>query len=97
MIKTRGHRVELDELEAVLAQHDMVLEAAAFAVDDKNSSKEIHAAVLLAKGAKVGENELLIFAKSKLPPYAIPVTIMLSDDLPRTSTGKIDRNKLSHN
>ena len=95
MIKTRGHRVELDELEAVLTHHEAILEAAAFTVDDNNSSKEIRAAVLLVKGATVEESELIRFAKTKLPLYAIPTSIVISDSLPRTSTGKIDRNNLS--
>ncbi len=95
MIKTRGHRVELDEVEAALAQHESVLEAAAFTIDDGKNSKEIRAAVLLKQGAVVDDNEIVRFARTKLPPYAVPAHILLSDALPRTSTGKIDRNKLS--
>lgn len=95
LIKTRGQRVELGEVESVLAQHEVVLEAAAYTVDDSTNSKEIRAAVLISQGTDIDENKLITFAKSKLPPYAVPTKIMLSDSLPRTSTGKIDRNQLS--
>ncbi len=96
MIKTRGHRVELEELESVLTQHDTVKEAAAFTVDDNNSSKMIKAAVLVHSNKTLKENDLILFAKSKLPPYAVPASIVFPESLPRTSTGKIDRNQLSN-
>ncbi|MEH6824424.1 MAG: amino acid adenylation domain-containing protein [Motiliproteus sp.] len=95
MIKTRGHRVELDEVEAALTSHAAVSEAAAFAVDDGRGSKAIHAAVTLEDGKNLASGTLHRHARSKIPAYALPLEIIVVSDLPRTSSGKIDRKRLA--
>ena len=95
MIKTRGHRVELDEVEAVLASHAAVLEAAAYAVPDEHGTRAIHAAVTLKSDQKASVEDLNRHARSKLPTYAMPRALLILDAFPRTSSGKIDRRKLS--
>ncbi|MEM7199750.1 MAG: amino acid adenylation domain-containing protein [Planctomycetota bacterium] len=94
MVKTRGHRVELDEVEAALARHPAVAEAAAFAVADGQGSKAIHAAVTLRDGQDADVPELLRHARSKLPGYAVPQHLAVVTDFPRTTSGKIDRRRL---
>jgi amino acid adenylation domain-containing protein len=95
MVKTRGHRVELDEVEAALASHCSVSEAAAYAVLDGQGSREIHASVTLQDGEDVDSSSLLRHARTKIPSYALPREITLARDLPRTSSGKIDRRRLA--
>lgn len=95
MIKTRGHRVELDEIEAALATHASVSEAATFAVPDQMGSKEIRAFVKLLEGETVAPSDVLRHAATKLPPYAIPAELNIVDEFPRTTSGKIDRRQLS--
>ncbi len=95
MVKTRGHRVELDEVEAALTSHPAVSEAAAFAVPDGRGSKEIHATVTLKEGQNIGSGTLLKHARAKIPAYALPTEIVVTSDLPRTSSGKIDRKRLA--
>ena len=94
MVKTRGHRVELDEIEAVLSDHIGVYEFAAFAVPDEHGSVSIMAAVTSKPSFDVSVSELMKLAKSKLPPYAITREIYLLDEMPHTSSGKIDRRVL---
>ncbi|MEL7449694.1 MAG: amino acid adenylation domain-containing protein [Pseudomonadota bacterium] len=94
MIKTRGHRVELDEVEAALASHPAVAEAAAFAVPDASGSKEIHAAVTLTAGQSASDAEVVAHARGVLPRYAVPLALAVLDDFPRTTSGKIDRKQL---
>ncbi len=94
MVKTRGHRVELDEVEAALASYDAVAEAAAYAVPDDQGSKMILAAVTLRAGATAEVSDLLRHARAKLPVYALPREIEIVDEFPRTSGGKIDRRRL---
>jgi amino acid adenylation domain-containing protein len=94
MIKTRGHRVELDEVEAALATHVDVSEAATFAVPDDQGSKSILAAVMLRGATAVGSGDLLRHMRTKLPAYALPREIFIVDEFPRTSSGKIDRRKI---
>ena len=95
MIKTRGHRVELDEVEAGLASHPAVEEAAAFAVPDDKGSRAIEAAVTLRDGSAVEVEELLRHARTRLPGYALPRQLEIRADFPRTSGGKIDRRRLA--
>ena len=97
MVKTRGHRVELDEVEAALAVHEGVLEAAAFVVPDEHGSQSILAAVSTKLGNELNVNELFKLARSKLAPYAVPREILPLDKIPHTSSGKIDRRALTQN
>lgn len=94
MVKTRGHRVELDEVEAALASHPDVAEAAAYAVPDDRGSTRILAAVTLRPDASVDAPGLTRHTRSKLPGYALPSEITIVGGLPRTSGGKIDRLRL---
>jgi acyl-coenzyme A synthetase/AMP-(fatty) acid ligase len=95
LVKTRGYRVELDEVEAVLARHPAVEEAAAFAVPDGNGSVLVHAVVTLVGGAQVDPAALVRHVKAHLPPYARPATLTPLAAFPRTTTGKIDRRALA--
>ena len=96
-IKTRGHRVELDEIEVALLGHPRVEEAAAYAIPDDEGSQRILACVQLAAPATAPadvEAELEAHLRGELPPYAIPGEIKVLESLPRTPNGKIDRRQL---
>jgi acyl-coenzyme A synthetase/AMP-(fatty) acid ligase len=93
-IKTRGYRVELDEVEAALLAHAGVQEAAVYPVPDGQGSNLIGASVILTPDAGLGETELVEHLNRRLPPYAIPAHISILPDFPRTSTGKINRREL---
>ena len=93
-IKTRGYRVELDEIEVVLLSHASVQEAAAYPIPDGQGSNLIEASVIARQGLELSETELVGHISRRLPPYAIPVRILLVPDFPRTSTGKINRREL---
>lgn len=93
-IKTRGYRVELDEVEAALLSHPAVHEAAAYPVPDVEGSNLIEAAVILVEGGILETDDLIKHLSGRLPNYAIPAKITISDDFPRTSTGKINRREL---
>jgi len=91
-IKLRGYRIELDEIEAVLADHPEVEEAGSFTVRDRS---EIRAAVTLRPGATVDIETLLRRCRDRLPPYAVPAALHLIDAFPRTTSQKIDRRALA--
>ena len=95
MVKIRGQRVELDEVESVLCSHASVVEAAAFTIPDDSSNLLILAAVTIKPQVIADEKELLEFVKNKLPVYAIPTKIEIKTTLPHNSSGKIDRKQLS--
>ncbi len=93
-IKTRGYRVELDEVEVSLHSHAGVFEAAVYTVPDQQGSNLIAASVVPHPGVELDEPALVEHLKSRLPFYAIPVRIWIMNEFPRTSTGKINRREL---
>lgn len=92
-IKTRGFRVELDEVEIAILAHESVNEAAVWAKQLNDETIAI-CAVVTSKN-ELNKTELKNYLKQKLPVYALPQQLELLKDLPRTPTGKIDRNKLN--
>jgi amino acid adenylation domain-containing protein len=95
MIKSRGYRIELGEIETALLSHPGVREAAVLAVPDEIIGNRIRAVVAPHVAGSVGVLELQQFCASRVPKYMIPELVDLYDELPKTSTGKIDRVKLA--
>jgi amino acid adenylation domain-containing protein len=93
-IKTRGYRVELDEIEVALLSHAGVDEAAVYPIPDGNGSNLIEAAIIAKEGLNLEEADLVEHIGKRLPSYAIPVRIEILITIPRTSTGKINRREL---
>ncbi|MDJ0731105.1 MAG: amino acid adenylation domain-containing protein [Crocosphaera sp.] len=93
-IKTRGYRVELDEIETALVSHPFVEEAGVFGVQDSEGSQHIEAAITLKGQQQITPIELIRYASNILPRYAIPLKISIREELPRTTSGKIDRRAL---
>lgn len=94
-VKVRGHRVELEEVEAALLGLAAVEQAAAFTVADPDGGATLRAAVVLAAGSPATPREIEAGLRRVLPPHAVPAGIAVLDGLPRTPTGKVDRNALS--
>ncbi|AGP33596.1 AMP-binding protein [Sorangium cellulosum] len=92
MVKIRGYRVEPGEVEAALAAHPAVRQAAVIAVEDARLGKTLRGFVALAGDAD--ERALRMHLAERLPPYMVPETIVTMDELPRTPTGKIDYRAL---
>jgi amino acid adenylation domain-containing protein len=94
-IKSRGYRIELGEIESALLSHPGVREAAVLAVPDEIIGNRIRAVVATNVPGALGVLELQQYCASRVPKYMIPELIDLCDELPKTSTGKIDRVKLA--
>ena len=90
-IKTRGYRVELDEVEHALGSHEGVAAAATFAVPDEAGGQHVHAALTLETPGSHSVDDLLRHAAGLLPRYALPEVLSILSEFPRTSSGKIDR------
>src|SRR5450631_123529 len=95
MIKSRGYRIELGEIESALLSHPGVREAAVLAVPDEIIGNRIRAVVATHISGSLGVLELQQYCSARVPKYMIPELIDLCDELPKTSTGKIDRVKLA--
>lgn len=94
-VKIRGHRVELDAVEASLMTHNSVSEAAVYAIQATEESKQIAAAVILKPTVSISTEELTNFLKTQLPMYAVPEKITFVKDFPRTTSGKIKRSMIA--
>ena len=95
MVKVRGYRVELGEVEAALASHPGLETVAVVPIPDDVGSGVRLRAWLVPRQAPVTALTLKVFLGERLPPYMIPTEFRSLDDLPRTSTGKIDRQNLA--
>jgi amino acid adenylation domain-containing protein/non-ribosomal peptide synthase protein (TIGR01720 family) len=92
-VKIRGHRVELGEVEAVLAEHPAVIEVAAVVRDDEGVARL--AAYASARGDRDGlADDLRAHARRKLTGAMIPASFVILDELPHTPSGKVDRRAL---
>ncbi|MGI0085355.1 MAG: class I adenylate-forming enzyme family protein, partial [Nitrososphaerales archaeon] len=91
MIKTRGYRVEVGEIETVLYGHDAIKEVVVSGVPDEVFGNRIRALVSVHEGTKIDKGELIAFCRQRLPHYMVPEIIEFREVLPKTSTGKIDR------
>lgn len=94
MIKTRGFRVELGEIESVLASHPGVLEAVAVPLPDRSIGNRIVASVVPRSGEELDQNQLRAYCSRFLSTYMVPEEIEVRAAMVRTSTGKADRQAL---
>jgi amino acid adenylation domain-containing protein len=92
-VKIRGMRVEIEEVETVLAHHPHVQQAAV--VGKKNSAGEtIIVAYIVPNRPQIDLNDVRSFLKTKLTDYMMPSAIEILDALPLTPNNKLDRNRL---
>jgi amino acid adenylation domain-containing protein len=94
MVKKRGYRVELGEIEAGLYTHPDVKEAAAIALTNDENGVQIKAFLSFKGGKNPSRIELKRFCTQALPAYMIPDFFSFLESLPKTSTDKIDYQKL---
>jgi len=94
MVKKRGYRVELGEIEAGLYGHAEVKEAAVIAMSNEENGVQIKAFLSFRGGQEPSRIELKRFCAENLPAYMIPDFFSFLDSLPKTSTNKIDYQKL---
>jgi amino acid adenylation domain-containing protein len=93
-VKVRGHRVETGEIEAVLAEHPAVREAAVVARGE-GADVRLVACVVADEGREApGAGELRTFLKERLPDYMVPAVFIALDRLPLSPNGKVDRLSL---
>ncbi|WP_167473422.1 amino acid adenylation domain-containing protein [Nocardia arthritidis] len=93
LLKIRGHRVELGEVEATLLAHPAVAEAVA-AVRGTGIDARLAAFVVAHPDQRLSVLEIKRHSAERLPRYMIPDEVHLVPSLPRTRTGKTDRAAL---
>ena len=93
-VKVRGYRIELGEIEAQLVNHANVRSAAVLTQDDMSGDKRLLAFAVLHQPSEDAANELRKHLRVKLPDYMIPSQVIVVDELPLNSNGKVDRRAL---
>lgn len=97
VVKINGYRVNLTEIEAWLQHSGRFEEVASFCVDDSLLGQRIVVAVKIPLCNACSPLELKTYCAGGLPRYAIPHSFYITDkELPKGSTGKIDRQRISH-
>jgi long-chain acyl-CoA synthetase len=94
MIVRGGYNVYPREVEEVLMTHEQVSLAAVVGVPHERLGEEVRAHVILAENASVTAEELRVWAKEQMADYKYPREIVLAEQLPMTSTGKILKREL---
>jgi acyl-CoA synthetase (AMP-forming)/AMP-acid ligase II len=93
MINRGGEKISPLEVDAVLLAHPAVAEVATFAAPDPKYGEEVHAAVVL-KGEATAE-QLQAHCSARLADFKVPKVIYLTNALPRTATGKVQRRHVA--
>ena len=97
MIVSAGYNIAGPEVEAALLAHEKVAECAVIGVADDARGQIVEAHVVLVEG--LGGSELLMkelqdFVKAAIAPYKYPRSVVFTEALPKTQTGKIQRFRL---
>ncbi|MEV5848674.1 AMP-binding protein [Streptomyces sp. NPDC051985] len=95
VIKTGGENVASIEVEkALYATDPAIAEAAVIGLPHAHWSEAITAVVVLRPGTRLNPGAVIKGVKERIDPYKAPKSVIVADDLPRTSTGKIQKNVL---
>lgn len=92
-VKVHGYRVELGDVESVLVRHEQVNFAVVTAVDVEQQGQQLAAYILLGDNPPTVD-ELRQYLGEHLPYYMVPGAIEVLDELPLSTSGKIDRKAL---
>jgi amino acid adenylation domain-containing protein len=92
-VKIRGHRVELGEIESLLAEHPCILQGAVSARTDAHGEARL-VAYLVCADAPPAVSELREFLRQRLPESMLPAFFVVLERLPLSANGKLDRGAL---
>jgi len=97
VIKSSGYRIGPFEIESVIMELPYVVECGVSAVPDEVRGQVVKASIVLTKGTEGTEElkkEIQNYVKEHTAPYKYPRVVVFRDSLPKTISGKIQRNKL---
>ncbi len=95
MVKTRGYRVEIGEVESALYAHPAIREAVVLPVPDELLGSRLRAVVCADGPGGLTREEVRDHCRRRLPGYMVPDIVEFRETLPRTSNGKVDRVRLA--
>lgn len=93
-LRRRGENISSFEVEAAIAQHPDVLEAAVVGVASDLTEEEVKAVVVLQPGAQLTPEDFTQHCIDNMPYFAVPRYVEFAEDLPRTPSGKVIKHEL---
>ena len=97
VIKSSGYRIGPFEIESVIMELPYVLECGVSAAPDEVRGQIVKASIVLVEGTEKTEElkkEIQTYVKAHTAPYKYPRLVVFRDELPKSVSGKIQRNKL---
>lgn len=95
MIKSRGYRIEIGDIETAIYSHPEIQESAVVAIPDDLLGNRLKVFVVLKENASpLNAADLRMHCAERLPKYMIPEAVEFLPNLPKTSTGKTDKPAL---
>ncbi|KAB1199925.1 4-coumarate--CoA ligase-like 10 [Morella rubra] len=91
LINRGGEKISPIEVDAVLLSHSEIAQAVSFGVPDDKYGEEINCAIIPRDGSEIDEAEVLQFCKKNLATFKVPKKVFITDSVPKTATGKIQR------
>jgi len=89
-----GENISTVEVEQAIVSHPAVLEAAVIGMPDEQWGERPKAFVVLKPGSDASELELIDHCRERIARYKSPKAVELIDELPKTSTGKVQKYEL---
>ena len=84
-----GEKISAREIDDALLEHPDILQAAVFAIPHPTLGETVAAAVVLRDNSQVTESKIREYLTERLADFKIPTRILIVDNIPRTSTGKV--------
>ncbi len=94
IIKTGGEMVSSYEVESVLYNHPDISACAVLGIPDRLFTESVCAVIVCEKSANLTKEKVIAYAQKYLPGFKVPRQVIFINDMPRTPTGKIQKNKL---
>ena len=93
-IIVKGQNIYPSDIEDVLYTHPKVAEAVVVGIPDELRGEVVRAVISLKEGEATTEEEIKRFCREHMADYKVPKQVIFIDSLPKTATGKIDKEDL---
>ena len=94
VIRRRGENISSFEMETIFNQHPDIAEAAIHAVASELMEDDVKAAIVLQAGASLTAPDLLEWAQSRVPRFALPRYVEFREELPKNASGRVLKFRL---
>jgi len=91
VIISGGENISSIEVEGILLRHPVVQEVAVVGVPDEKWGESPHAFVVLRNGAAASADEFRLCARNNMAHFKVPRELTIFQELPKTSTGKVQK------